>query len=66
VASAESVLVHSDARDVAAVAELSGATYRKMIPNLWWTAGYNIVAIPLPAGVLFGIGFLCRLRRGRQ
>lgn len=31
---------------------LSRATYRKMIENLWWAAGYNIVAIPLAAGVL--------------
>ena len=31
---------------------LSRATYRKMIENLWWAAGYNVVAIPLAAGVL--------------
>ena len=34
------------------IIELSKATYRKMIQNLWWAAGYNIVAIPLAAGVL--------------
>ncbi|WP_449425286.1 HAD-IC family P-type ATPase [Rhodanobacter lindaniclasticus] len=40
------VLVRSDPRDVPAIIELSKATYRKMIQNLWWAAGYNIVAIP--------------------
>jgi len=58
VESADIVLVNSDPRDVAAVTELSAATYRKMIQNLWWAAGYNIVAIPLAAGVLYGTGFL--------
>lgn len=46
------VLVRSDPRDVAAIVSLSRATYRKMVQNLWWAAGYNIVAIPLAAGVL--------------
>jgi Cu2+-exporting ATPase len=46
------VLVRSDPRDVLRVIALSKATYRKMIQNLWWAAGYNIVAIPLAAGVL--------------
>ncbi|MEX2583106.1 MAG: heavy metal translocating P-type ATPase [Gemmatimonadota bacterium] len=46
------VLVRSDPRDVARIIELSRATYRKMVQNLWWAAGYNIVAIPLAAGVL--------------
>ena len=58
VESADIVLVNSDPRDVATVTELSAATYRKMIQNLWWAAGYNIVAIPLAAGVLYGVGFL--------
>ncbi|MGM0412091.1 MAG: copper-translocating P-type ATPase [Pseudomonadota bacterium] len=58
VESADIILVNSDPRDVAAVVELSAATYRKMIQNLWWAAGYNIVAIPLAAGVLYGVGFL--------
>jgi Cu2+-exporting ATPase len=58
VESADIVLVNSDPRDVAAVTELSAATYRKMIQNLWWAAGYNIAAIPLAAGVLYGVGFL--------
>jgi Cu2+-exporting ATPase len=46
------VLVRSDPRDVSRIIALSKATYRKMIQNLWWAAGYNIVAIPLAAGVL--------------
>ena len=46
------VLVRSDPRDVPRIIELSKATYRKMMQNLWWAAGYNIVAIPLAAGVL--------------
>ncbi|HLS06192.1 MAG TPA: heavy metal translocating P-type ATPase, partial [Wenzhouxiangella sp.] len=52
------VLVRSDPRDVAAIVELSRATYRKMVQNLWWAAGYNILALPLAAGVLAPIGFL--------
>jgi Cu2+-exporting ATPase len=50
---ADIVLVHSDPRDVTAVIKLSKATYRKMVQNLWWAAGYNAVAIPLAAGVLY-------------
>ncbi|MEX2154207.1 MAG: copper-translocating P-type ATPase [Gemmatimonadaceae bacterium] len=46
------VLVRSDPRDVPRIVELSRASYRKMVQNLWWAAGYNIVAIPLAAGVL--------------
>lgn len=52
------VLVRSDPRDVPAIIDLSKATYRKMIQNLWWAAGYNIVAIPLAAGVLANWGIL--------
>ena len=52
------VLVRSDPRDVARIIALSRATYRKMIQNLWWAAGYNIVAIPLAAGVLQSRGFV--------
>ena len=46
------VLVRSDPRDVPRIVNLSRASYRKMVQNLWWAAGYNIVAIPLAAGVL--------------
>jgi P-type Cu2+ transporter len=52
--SADIVLVRSDPRDVAAVVELARATYRKMVQNLWWATGYNAVALPLAAGVLYG------------
>jgi Cu2+-exporting ATPase len=58
VASADIILVNSDPRDVAAIAALSTATYRKMVQNLWYAAGYNIVAIPLAAGVLSGVGII--------
>jgi len=46
------VLVRSDPRDVPRIVRLSRASYRKMVQNLWWAAGYNVVAIPLAAGVL--------------
>jgi Cu2+-exporting ATPase len=52
------VLVRSDPRDIPRIVTLSRATYRKMVQNLWWAAGYNIVAIPLAAGVLAGYGIL--------
>ena len=50
------VLVRSDPRDIPRIIALSKATYRKMLQNLWWAAGYNIVAIPLAAGVLASRG----------
>jgi P-type Cu2+ transporter len=52
------VLVRNDPRDVPRIIELSRASYRKMVQNLWWAAGYNIVAIPLAAGVLAGRGIV--------
>ncbi len=52
------VLVRSDPRDMPRIIELSKATYRKMVQNLWWAAGYNIIAIPLAAGVLASRGIL--------
>jgi Cu2+-exporting ATPase len=52
------VLVRSDPRDVSRIVALSRASYRKMVQNLWWAAGYNIVAIPLAAGVLAGQGIV--------
>ena len=52
VESAGIVLVRSDPRDVVGAIELSRASYRKMIQNLVWATGYNLVAIPLAAGVL--------------
>jgi P-type Cu2+ transporter len=52
------VLVRSDPRDVPRIVRLSRASYRKMVQNLWWAAGYNIIAIPLAAGVLAWAGIL--------
>jgi Cu2+-exporting ATPase len=52
------VLVRSDPRDVPRIIELSRASYRKMIQNLWWATGYNVIAIPLAAGALAGVGFV--------
>ena len=52
------VLVRSDPRDLPRIITLSRATYRKMIQNLWWAAGYNIFAIPLAAGVFARWGVL--------
>ena len=56
VESADIVLVRSDPRDVTSLVELARATYRKMVQNLWWATAYNVVAIPLAAGVLYGAG----------
>ncbi len=56
--SADIVLVRSDPRDVATIVELARATYRKMVQNLWWATGYNVLAIPVAAGVLYPAGIL--------
>jgi len=56
--SADIVLVRSDPRDIPAIIGLAAATYRKMIQNLAWATGYNVIAIPLAAGVLYGFGIL--------
>lgn len=55
---ADIVLVRSDPRDVVAVVQLSRATTRKMLQNLLWATGYNVVAIPLAAGVLIPWGIV--------
>jgi Cu2+-exporting ATPase len=52
------VLVRSDPRDVPRIIALSRVSYRKMLQNLWWAAGYNIVAIPLAAGIMASQGIL--------
>jgi len=54
--SAGVVLVSSDPRSVVGVVKLSVAAYRKMVQNLAWAAGYNLVSLPLAAGVLAGVG----------
>jgi Cu2+-exporting ATPase len=56
--SAGVILATSDPRSVVGVIELSRATYRKMVENLGWAVGYNVIAIPLAAGILAPIGFV--------
>ena len=58
VATADVVLVRSNPLDVVSIIKLSRATYKKMAQNLAWATGYNVVAIPLAAGVAYGIGIL--------
>jgi Cu2+-exporting ATPase len=58
VESAGIILVRSDPLDVVKIIALSRASYRKMIQNLVWAAGYNVFALPLAAGVLAPIGIL--------
>lgn len=55
---ADIVLIRSNPQDVVQIIKLSKATYRKMMQNLWWATGYNIVAIPLAAGVLMPFGIV--------
>ena len=55
---ADVILVNSDPKDVLNIIKLSKATYRKTIENLIWAAGYNIIAIPLAAGILVSRGFV--------
>ena len=64
IASAGVVLASSDPRSVLSVIELSRATYRKMKQNLWWAAGYNLLSVPLAAGVLAPIGFVLPMSVG--
>lgn len=56
--SANIILVRDDPRDVASIINLAKATYRKMKQNLAWATGYNVIAIPLAAGVLYKAGIL--------
>ncbi len=56
--SADMILVRSDPSDVSKLIDLSQKTYSKMVQNLWWAAGYNIIAIPLAAGVLYNLGIV--------
>ena len=58
VESADIILVKNNPYDVTKVAKLSQKTYSKMVQNLWWAAGYNIIAIPLAAGVLYNVGII--------
>jgi P-type Cu2+ transporter len=58
VETADIILVKNDPSDVPKVADLSKKTYSKMVQNLWWAAGYNIIAIPLAAGILANFGVI--------
>ncbi|MFW6204397.1 MAG: heavy metal translocating P-type ATPase [Actinomycetota bacterium] len=62
--SAGIVLASDDPRAVVAVRRLSQSTYRKMVQNLWWAAGYNVLALPLAAGVLAWAGFVLPMAVG--
>ena len=64
IASAGVILASSDPRSVVSVIELSRATYRKMTQNLWWAAGYNLISVPLAAGILAPIGFILPMSVG--
>lgn len=64
IGSAGVILASSDPRSVLSVFELSRATYRKMKQNLWWAAGYNLISVPLAAGVLAPVGFVLPMSIG--
>jgi Cu2+-exporting ATPase len=64
IASAGVILAGDDPRSVVSVIELSTASYRKMTQNLWWAAGYNLLSVPLAAGVLAPIGFVLPMSVG--
>lgn len=64
IASAGVILASSDPRSVLSVITLSKATYRKMVQNLWWAAGYNLISVPLAAGVLAPVGFVMPMSVG--
>lgn len=64
IASAGVILASSDPRSVLSVIELSRATYRKMKQNLWWGAGYNLISVPLAAGILAPVGFVLPMSVG--
>jgi Cu2+-exporting ATPase len=57
VQAADLVLVKSDPRDVVKIIRLSAASMRKQLQNIWWGAGYNIVMVPLAAGIAVPLGF---------
>jgi P-type Cu2+ transporter len=64
IASAGVILASSDPRSVLSVIQLSKASYRKMKQNLWWAAGYNLISVPLAAGVLAPVGFVMPMSVG--
>lgn len=64
IASAGVILASSDPRSVLSIVELSFASYRKMKQNLAWATGYNLIAVPLAAGVLAPVGFILPMSVG--
>ena len=64
IGSAGVILASSDPRSVLSVIELSRASYRKMKQNLWWAAGYNLLSVPLAAGILAPVGFVLPMSIG--
>ncbi|WP_374990242.1 heavy metal translocating P-type ATPase [Brevibacterium sediminis] len=64
IASAGVILASDDPRSVLSIVELSRAAYRKMKQNLWWAAGYNLLSVPLAAGILAPIGFVLPMSVG--
>ncbi|MEU2205371.1 heavy metal translocating P-type ATPase [Microbacterium oleivorans] len=64
IASAGVILASDDPRSVLSVNELSRASYRKMKQNLWWAAGYNLLSVPLAAGILAPVGFVLPMSVG--
>ena len=64
IGSAGVVLASSDPRSVLSVIDLSRETYRKMKQNLWWAAGYNLLSVPLAAGLLAPVGFVLPMSVG--
>ncbi|MBZ2194897.1 heavy metal translocating P-type ATPase [Occultella gossypii] len=64
IASAGVILASDDPRAVLSIIELSRAAYRKMKQNLWWAAGYNLISVPLAAGLLAPIGFVMPMAVG--
>ncbi|EFQ82874.1 copper-exporting ATPase [Aeromicrobium marinum DSM 15272] len=64
IGSAGVILASSDPRSVLSVIDLSQASYRKMKQNLWWAGGYNLISVPLAAGVLAPIGFVMPMSVG--
>jgi Cu2+-exporting ATPase len=55
---ADIILVNSNPSDIASLVVFGKETHKKMIQNFVWATGYNIVAIPLAAGVLYGVGII--------
>ncbi len=64
IASAGVILASSDPRSVLSIIQLSRRAYGKMKQNLWWAAGYNLISVPLAAGILAPVGFVLPMSIG--